>query len=114
MKLCVKCQTAKPEEEFHRRSNRADGRQSYCKECKREIDAAIYAQGGEEYKARKRKRQRVISKRNAVLAFEYLQNHPCVDCGETDPVVLEFDHVSGEKKGNLSELILRYGSWETI
>ncbi|MFL5733498.1 MAG: hypothetical protein ACJ78Q_09880 [Chloroflexia bacterium] len=29
-------------------------------------------------------------------------------------MVLEFDHVSGEKKGNISELALRYGSWETI
>jgi hypothetical protein len=114
MKYCRKCQTEQLEDEFHRRADRKDGRQPYCKACKKSIDAAIYSKGGEDYKARKRQRQREFARRNARLVLEYLQQHPCVDCGEPDPVVLEFDHVRGEKKYNLSDLILRYTSWETI
>ena len=70
--------------------------------------------GGEEYKARKRERQRVIAARNSQLIFDYLLEHPCVDCGESDVVVLEFDHVQGEKKYNISDLARRYSSWKTV
>lgn len=114
MKICIRCKIEKEAEEFHLSSNSLDGRQPYCKPCKREIDAETYSRGGTEYKRRKLLRQQAAAQENAERIFDYLLQHPCVDCGESDPIVLEFDHIKGEKKFNLSDIIQRYGRWETI
>lgn len=55
----------------------------------------------------KAKRNRLVSKnRNFSYLYKYLLEHPCVDCGEGDPIVLEFDHVRGQKQRNVSNLIM--------
>ena len=51
---------------------------------------------------RARKKRVRAESQAAVLA--YLADHPCVDCGEQDVVVLEFDHLR-DKKANVSALV---------
>ena len=41
----------------------------------------------------------------------YLQDHPCVDCGEADPVVLHFDHRDGTDKLDTIGALLMRSSW---
>jgi hypothetical protein len=50
-------------------------------------------------------RRRIAQERNKTYVLGYLYQHPCVDCGETDPVVLEFDHVRGEKIRPISHMV---------
>lgn len=47
--------------------------------------------------------------RNEIKSYvwTYLNNHPCVDCKEKDPIVLEFDHIS-DKIADVSTMYRNY------
>jgi hypothetical protein len=49
---------------------------------------------------------RPLRRRNLVSLADYLQSTSCVDCGEGDPVVLDFDHV-GIKRAGVVQLAYR-------
>lgn len=101
MKTCCRCRTTKSKDEFHKNAKKADGLQTYCKACKRGISKTWYSKVADAHK--EVVIRRVVAIRRFV--YDYLKLHPCVDCGESDPVVLEFDHVRGQKTANVSALI---------
>jgi hypothetical protein len=62
------------------------------------------------YKAQKKHRIRVRAQ-----LFHFLQNKFCIDCGEEDPIVLEFDHRDPEQKvRQISRFLSGHHSWESI
>jgi hypothetical protein len=52
VKICVRCETLQPRENFHRDKKQRDGLYYYCKKCVSEMSATYYQENREEVKAR--------------------------------------------------------------
>lgn len=111
-KLCSRCGTVKPAKAFNRNARAQSGLQDWCRQCASEHQRG-YRQGPE---GRERvKAWHAEAKRVAAEAvWRYLVEHPCCDCGETDPVVLEFDHVYGDKVCAVSTMARNGAPWSRI
>ncbi len=64
-----------------------------CKSCQRRYGRAHYQVYRAKYIQKARVRNAEQSRLNAEYLIEYLRENSCVDCGERDIVVLEFDHL---------------------
>ena len=111
-KLCTRCNTVKPRNDFSVSSKRPDGMQTYCKICQRQYNNHKYHTDPVRKLAIRTQNSENI-KRNKEYVYSYLLSHPCVDCGESDPVVLEFDHI-GDKSKDVSLMIGRAVSIKTL
>lgn len=104
MKTCGKCKELK-EFSFFRKSNRNDGYQAWCTPCFRDYDKKRYASID---KKRKNTNTKIIRDRQRKLLKEIKEKSGCLDCGNKDHRVLDFDHVRGNK---FLELSLMVGSY---
>ena len=68
----------------------------------------------EERRARHKNNKENARNKAREFIAAYLVTHPCVDCGESDPVVLTFDHVKGEKRDNIADMVRNGLSVEAI
>lgn len=115
MKRCRICGKEKAPEEFCWRDKAKGKRHTACRDCTRLQIRAHYDRNTEYYveKALRRNKSNREECRRRIL--EYLYCHPCVDCGEADPVVLEFDHIDrSTKTAAVSMMVQRFMSWRVI
>lgn len=111
LKKCPKCGEEKPLDDFAKNSSKKDGRQANCRMCKKASDARYHAQNREAQKERNAKNRETAQ----AFVYDYLLLHPCVDCGESDPIILEFDHLDPlVKDGHLSSMTNNTTSVRTL
>jgi hypothetical protein len=90
----------KPFADFNRSSKSKDGYQPQCRACSK----AHYQANRSRYIAQIKVTNAARSQRAYRMLWGYLLEHPCVDCRENDPLVLDFDHVRGIKIGNVKSM----------
>jgi len=110
---CARCGLAKPAEHFSIRCRETGERQAWCRACMTDYKRDWYLRNRDHQVARVRMNRDRTSRENQDRAWEYLGQHPCVDCGEPDPVVLQFDHLR-DKSRNVSTMLRSGFSWTAI
>lgn len=113
-KICSKCKQDLEISQFNWKITDKT-RASYCKNCSREYIRKHYKNNREYYLKKARKRNKKIQDESFKYIKAYLQKHPCIDCGEQDLVVLEFDHKDKNmKKTEVSRIIKNTGSLKKL
>lgn len=114
LKVCTKCgPPAQPRENFPLRNSARGTYHAICKNCQNTYVRAHYQTYRAAYIEKARVRNAEQTRINAKFMIEYLSSHPCVDCGESDIVVLEFDHLR-DKVADVSVLARGGYSLEAI
>lgn len=104
MKTCSKCNVEKDGDEF-RWQNKLKGIKSpWCKSCFSEYEKEKWKTSKSRRISNKEKRE-IRGDRNCEFIWNFLLTNPCMDCGESNPIVLDFDHKNPKEKfKNISDM----------
>ena len=121
MKRCPTCDNEKPETEFAPNKSRKDGRQAHCRPCYAEYQREYYRRRTqtdpayrERQKALRRGRRLRLAQANRRQLWAYFETHPCTDCGESDPWVLDLDHTDPSSKSFAIGNAILHRPWDEI
>lgn len=99
-KYCGHCNTEKSVDAFNRRGSKYN---AWCRDCSK----GWYRENKVKHVANCVRNRKSLIADNRTKLMEYLRSHPCVDCGEAELNVLEFDHVRGKKLLEVTKLLDR-------
>lgn len=116
-KQCGNCKLVKPLNEFNtHKSGKYEGfHYSYCFVCSRLQSKKGYITHKTRYDIRNAEKRGVQRDLLRELIWKHFETHPCVDCGNNDPMVLHFDHVDRTtKKYSISRIVNNGYSVKTV
>jgi len=109
MRICITCKLPKDESEFYElRTRKKPGTfryESRCKPCSNKRSREYQKANREKAAPVVRARQVKYGERNRKYVDDYLLSNPCVDCGESDIVVLQFDHIDRQNHRHVTYLL---------
>lgn len=91
--LCSVCKLEKDLEDFAWKNKEAGTKNTTCKSCQSIYAKNHYSKNSQRYKDRTKQNKPIYANRNKEYVIEFLKNNPCIDCGESDIEVLQFDHI---------------------
>jgi hypothetical protein len=112
-RTCTKCFLEKPIEEFGWKDRTINKRHAVCKECTAKRSSEWYYNNREHHIQSVKANSDSYRNQAREYVYQYLSNHPCVECGETDPIVLEFHHL-GNKEAEIAAMVGQGTSLEKI
>src|SRR3989344_2620710 len=92
MKGCSRCKEEKVLEEFNFKVKLKGTRSYQCRDCSRLYVRSHYERNKEYYLKKAHRNNTALRQKVREYLWTYLSTLPCVDCGEKDILVLEFDH----------------------
>lgn len=109
---CYRCRELKPIEDFAWRRKAKGQRDSFCRPCRSAYGKEHYAANRQLYIDQAAAQKQRLRRERTIYLLDFFETHPCVDCGERDPIVLEFDHLRDKSFAIGPHLCRR--SWKAI
>lgn len=98
-KVCVTCLQEKDETEFNFRYKALGIRHKTCRECHHKHQDNWYQSHKQQHLDNVHSRKRRVRNEAREWVYQYLLTHPCEQCREADPRVLEFHHTDKDERG---------------
>jgi hypothetical protein len=114
LKYCGRCKKEKDIAYFSFNKTKSSGASDWCKECSNIYHAKYREMIRTDFDKliKKREKANALYLRNKEKMCKFMLDKHCMDCGENNLVVLDFDHLH-DKEQNISAMI-GSRSWDSI